>query len=205
MKLAAKKRLSFTLIELLVVMGVILILMVLLLPAMSGISAHAADAGAHQLVDDLANARMTAIASRAHMRVLLPTASSNFASASAAPADVISRGYVTVQLNRTTGTWTQRGKWMRFANGVAIQSVTPIATPSPMTIDPSGTGASTYVYQGPYVEFLANGSAALNPSPTPSLVVADGLVDSSGTFVPKNKSLSYTINIDSLSGSTSIH
>jgi hypothetical protein len=75
-----------------------------------------------------------------------------------------------------------------------------------MDIDVTGTGSTTtYTFNGPYIEFLANGSSNLNPSATPTLsaVIADGFVDGSGAFVKKNQKLRYTVTVDPLTGAIS--
>jgi hypothetical protein len=74
-----------------------------------------------------------------------------------------------------------------------------------MPIDVGGNGSTAYTFNGPYIEFLANGSSNLNPSATPTVaVVADGFVDSSGNFKQKNTRLRYTITVDPLTGAVSL-
>ncbi len=81
-----------------------------------------------------------------------------------------------------------------------------------MPIDASGTGFSkSYDFKagngwGSYIEFLANGSSSLDPAATvtPAPIVADGFVNSSGTFVRKNTKLYYTITVDPLTGAVSL-
>jgi len=53
---------------------------------------------------------------------------------------------------------------------------------------------------------FAAGSSNLDPTatPTPSTVIADGFVDSSGAFVKKGASLRYTIMVDPLTGAVSL-
>ena len=202
---------AFTLIELLVVMGIIALVLAFLIPSLGPASGRTLDAAAGQLKADLEGARLMAIAERTRTRVIIPTNSANFANVSASatpwPTDIALRGYLVVSEKRTVATsWSQRGKWNRFPQGAALDSsasVLPTPSPAPMNIDVTGTGTTTtYTFNGPYIEFLANGSSNLNPSatPIPSAVVADGFVDTSGVFVTKNSKLRYSITVDPLTG-----
>jgi len=154
-----------------------------------------------------------AIAERTRTRVIIPTSSANFAIVSASatpwPSDIVLRGYLVVSEKRTESFWKQRGKWSRFPEGVAVASVVQSSsTPAPtaLPIDVGGTGAATYTFSGPYIEFLANGSCNLDPTatPAPAAIIADGFVDSSGAFVQKNQKLRFTVAVDPLTGSVSV-
>ena len=210
-------RRAFTLIELLVVMGIIAILLAALIPSLGPASGRALDGATRQFTADLEGARLTAIAERTRTRIIVPTNNNNFSGSSSSPApwpsDIALRGYLIISEKRTDAVWKQRGKWNRFPQGVAFDptlgvfpqpSPTPSATP-PIPIDVGGTGATTYSFSGPYIEFLANGSSNLNPAatPAPAATLADGFVDSSGAFVKKNTKLRFTITVDPLTGSVS--
>jgi type II secretory pathway pseudopilin PulG len=199
--------------ELLVVMGIIALAMAFLIPTLGPSSGRAVDAAAGQFKADLEGARLMAIAERTRTRVIIPTSSANFAIVSASatpwPSDIVLRGYLVVSEKRTESFWKQRGKWSRFPEGVAVASVVQSSsTPAPtaLPIDVGGTGAATYTFSGPYIEFLANGSCNLDPTatPAPAAIIADGFVDSSGAFVQKNQKLRCTVAVDPLTGSVSV-
>jgi prepilin-type N-terminal cleavage/methylation domain-containing protein len=208
-----RARRAFTLIELMVVMGIIALAMAFLIPTLGPASGRAVDAAAGQFKADLEGARLMAIAERTRTRVIIPTSASDFTAASSSPAawpsDITLRGYLIVSEKRTDVVWKQRGKWTRFPEGVAVQSVvqsSPTPAPTAVPIDVGGTGATTYRFGGPYIEFLANGSCNLDPSatPAPAAIIADGFVNSSGAFVQKNQKLRFTVAVDPLTGSVSV-
>jgi prepilin-type N-terminal cleavage/methylation domain-containing protein len=205
-----RKRLAFTLLELLVVIAIIALVLGFLIPSLGTGSGRSAEAAARQLTADLDGARLTAMAERTRTRVLFPTNISNFTagtSSNAWPTDIAYRGYLVVSEKRTDTRWKQRGKWNRFPTGTALDfGASAMPTPTAMPIDLGGTGSTTYTFTGPYIEFLSNGSSNLDPTatPTPSAVVADGFVDSSGTFVRKNANLKYTITVDPLTGAVKL-
>jgi hypothetical protein len=142
----------------------------------------------------------------------LPLAASNFAGGASAtpwPSDITRRGYVITSEKRTEALWKQRGKWTRLPTGIALQSFvqplpTPAATAAP--IDMGSTGATTYTFSGPYIEFLANGSSNLDPaaSPATAATFSDGFVDASDAFKTKNAKLTSTITIDPLTGAATV-
>ena len=196
-----------------VVMGIIALAMAFLIPTLGPSSGRAVDAAAGQFKADLEGARLMAIAERTRTRVIIPTSSANFAIVSASatpwPSDITLRGYLIVSEKRTESFWKQRGKWNRFPEGVAVASVvqpSPAPAPTAVSIDVGGTGAATYTFSGPYIEFLANGSCNLDPAatPAPAAIIADGFVDSSGAFVQKNQKLRFTVAVDPLTGSVSV-
>jgi len=196
-----------------VVMGIIALAMAFLVPALSPSSARSVDAAAGQLKADLEGARLIAIAERTRTRVILPTSANEFTGATSSPApwpsDIALRGYLVVSEKRTESFWKQRGKWNRFPEGVAVASVVqsaPAPPSIPVPIDVGGTGVATYMFSGPYIEFLANGSCNLDPAatPAPGAIIADGFVNSSGAFVQKNQKLRFTIAVDPLTGSVSV-
>ena len=205
---------AFTLIELLVVIAIIALVLGFLIPSLGTGSGRSAEAAARQLTADLDGARLTAIAERTRTRVIFPTSNSNFNPSTVAPNDIALRGYLIVSEKRTESAWRQRGKWNRFPQGTALNwnpadptaSVLPTPTPPGIPIDVSGSGSTTYTFNGPYIEFLSNGSSNLDPAatPTPSAIVADGFVDSSGNFKAKNTKLHYTITVDPLTGAVSL-
>jgi len=198
---------AFTLLELLVVIAIIAMVLGFLIPSLGTSQGRSVEAAARQLAADLDSARLTAIAERVRTRVLFPTSNANFAdgtSSNAWPTDIAYRGYLVVSEKRTDTRWKQRGKWNRFAQGIAFASV-PSPTPTAMPIDIGGTNSTSYIFNGRYIEFLANGSSNLDPSASPSsAIVADAFVDSSGNVARKNTKLQYTITVDPLTGAVSL-
>jgi prepilin-type N-terminal cleavage/methylation domain-containing protein len=201
---------GFTLLELLIVIGIIALVLGFLIPSLGTGAGRSAEAAARQLTADIDGARLTSIAERTRTRILFPTSTTNFTagtSSNAWPTDIAYRGYLIVSEKRTDARWSQRGKWNRFPTGTALNfAASALQPPAAMPIDVGGTNSTTYTFTGPYIEFLANGSGNLDPNavPTPSAVVADGFVDSSGTFVQKNSKLRYTITVDPLTGAVSL-
>jgi type II secretory pathway pseudopilin PulG len=206
------------LIELMVVLAIIALVLAFLIPALGPASGRTLDAATGQFRADLESARLIAITERTRTRIIVPTNTSNFSGATTSPApwptDIALRGYLVVSEKRTDSLWKQRGKWNRFPQGVAWDSTagvfpqpspTPLPTPG-IPIDVGGNGTTTYVFNGPYIEFLANGSSNLDPSasPAPAAALADGFVDSSGTFVRKNARLRFTVTVEPLTGSVSV-
>jgi type II secretion system protein H len=203
---------GFTLIEMMVVMAIVALVLAFLVPSLGPASGRALDAATSQFKADLEQARLMAIAERTRTRILVPINNTDFSGASSShapwPGEITSRGYLIVSQKRTDALWRQRGKWNRFPQGVAVQSIvqpSPAPAPTASPIDVGGTGTATYNFSGPYIEFLANGSCNLNPSasPAPAATLGDGFVDSSGTFVQKNSKLRFTVTIDPLTGSVS--
>ncbi|MDQ3545768.1 MAG: prepilin-type N-terminal cleavage/methylation domain-containing protein [Verrucomicrobiota bacterium] len=204
-------RSAFTLVEMLVVIVIIAIVIAFLVPALAPNSGRALYGATRQFAADLENARQIAIAERTRTRVLLPLTSSDFASPTPAPTpwpgDITRRGYVITSQKPTETTWKQRGKWTRLPTGIALQDIvqpSPSPTPSPIPIDIAGTGTINYTFNGPYIEFLPNGSSSLNPgaSPASTATLADGFVDTSGAFKAKNVNVKSTVTIDPLTGNS---
>lgn len=199
-------------------MGIIGLLLAFLIPSLGPASGRALDGTTRQFAADLEGARLIAMAERTRTRVILPTSIDNFSSPAPSPipwpSDIPLRGYLIVSEKRTDAAWKQRGKWNRFPQGVAVDPTAgvfpqPSPTPSPtpaIPIDVGGTGATTYTFNGPFIEFLANGSSNLNPSvsPAPAATLADGFVNSGGAFVKKNAKLRFTVTVDPLTGAISI-
>lgn len=190
-------------------MGLILLVAAFMVPALSTGSGRQLDGASHQLASDLENARLIAIAERTRTRVLLPASSNNFSNPTAAntpwPADIAARGYVITSQKRTETTWTQRGRWTRLPDGVAFASFSPTPAPTPLPIASNNSGTRSYDYTGPYIEFLANGSCSLDPTATPpEVIVADGFVDNTGAFKPKNRGLRVTLATDPLTGAVTV-
>ena len=200
-------------------MGIIALVLAFLIPSLGTGAGRSAEAAARQLTADLDGARLTAVAERTRTRMIFPTSPSNFTNPSSTPApyptDIAYRGYLVVSEKRTDSRWKQRGKWNRFPTGTGfaiLPSPNPSPNPTAMPIDATGAGSNTsYNFNagtgaGSYIEFLANGSSNLDPTATltPTPVVADGFVDSTGKFITKNKKLQYTITVDPLTGAVSL-
>lgn len=203
---------AFTLLELLVVMAIIGAVAAFLIPTLGPASGRSLDGATRQFTAELESARLLAIAERTKARVLVPVAN-----APGFGTDLSLRAFGTVTLNKTTGTWKQRGKWNRLAQSTAFdpqpvvdtatqESVLETRKTSVTQVDNSPTGvAATTDFTGAYIEFHANGAASLDPNALfETVVVADGGVDGAGTFFAKNKGLRYTVTVDPLSGSVRI-
>ncbi len=190
-------RRAFTLIELMVVIGIIALALAVLVPALGPSTGRSLEGAARQLTADLENARQIAIAERTKTRVLIPDKN-----APAFGADLALRSYAIVSLNKTAGTWKQRGKWTRLALPATFDPA-PAVTPGTeidvvgdrkttvTDIDNSATGTgATNSFTGAYVEFRSNGSTSLDPiSPVEVLVLADGIPDGLGGMSKKNGNL----------------
>lgn len=206
---------GFTLIELLVVMGIIVLAMAFLIPALTPASGRSIEGAARQFMSDLENARQIAIAERTKTRVLIPDVNPSSGSFGGDSADLGLRAYTIVSFNKSANTWKQRGKWTRLSQSAVLdprpspspsppeQAVIPARRTATTTIDNSLSGtAASQDFTGAYIEFRSNGSASLDPNaPQDLLVIADGIADGNGNMTPKDKSLRYRITIDPLSGS----
>jgi len=150
-----------------------------------------------------------AIAERTRTRILIAV--------SDAPdwgQDLALRGYLAVSFNRTSNTWTQRGKWNRLSQSVAFDpnagsgssSLWIIANRRTATTSVAKVagGASTD-FTGAYIEFHPNGGTSLDPLSLPEAIsIADAIASSNGTFTAKNQKLRFQVTIDPLSGSTAL-
>lgn len=190
-----------------VVIAVIAVALAFLTPALAPATGRTLEGAARQVTSDLENARQIALTERTRTRLLiadknLPTLGS----------DLALRGYAVVSLNKTAGTWKQRGKWTRLpapatfdpAPAIGANELGVIATrKSTVTqIDNSANGTdATAAFTGAYVEFRSNGATSLDPtSPTEVLVIADGIPDGTGGMTAKNKKLTYKLSLDPLTG-----
>lgn len=195
--------------ELVVVIGLLALVAVFMFPAIGINSARNLDGITHQFAADIENARLIAISERTRTRVLLPTDENQFTGGTTPipwPATIARRGYLIASQKRTEPIWKQRGKWTRLPEGVALQSFGPTPIPAAMSIDVGGTGSVSYIFTGPYIEFLANGSSNLDPaaSPAANATLATGFVNSGGGVTPTNAGLKSTVTVDPLTGSISI-
>ncbi len=122
-------------------MAIIAIALGLLLPALTPTTARAVDGATRQFLSDLETARLSAISSRTHTRIV------------ATP-----QTYQVSVLNRATGNWETRSKTVRFPDGVAFDppptleflangstSLDPAATPHPVIIRDAVVAGATVV------------------------------------------------------------
>lgn len=201
----------------LIVIGIIAIVAAFVVPALGPASGRNLDGATRQFMADLDNARLIAIAERTRTRILLPKSISDFSGAASSPApwpaDIALRGYLITSSKRTDTVWKQRGKWNVLPQGIALDPAVglfvqpaPSPVPTPIGVNVGGSGVATFEFNGPYIEFLPNGSSSLDPSasPAPAATLADAYVDSTGIFVRKNKNLKSTVTVDPLSGSVSM-
>ena len=189
---------AFTLLEILVVVAIIAIALGFLVPALGIGSARALEGDTRQFVAQLEDARQIAIAERTRTRVMVPIAQETSSLGENLPL----RAYAVASLDRTAGTWKQRGKWNRVSQSVAFnKSVGVLSEPVPEETNLTGGKKHT----GPYIEFRANGSTSLDPATLPQVIeLADAIADNSGNFTPKNKDLRYQVTIHPLTGSAFI-
>jgi type II secretory pathway pseudopilin PulG len=204
------------LLELLVVIGIIALVAAFLIPSIGIDTARSLDGATQQFKADLENARLIAIAERTRTRILLPTSDAEFSpspwpgtSPTPWPSAIPRRGYVIVSQKKTDTVWKQRGKWTHLPEGVVLQALvqsSPTPTPTVVPIDVGGTGAASYGFSGPYIEFLANGSSNLDPAATPAAAatLASGFINPSGTPIQTNNGLKSIVTVDPLTGSLSV-
>lgn len=198
---------GFTLIELLFVMGIITVLLALMMPALGPASARAVDGSARQLLSDLESARLMAINRRTRSRVLIPVSQQPGFTPDAAYLT-----YAVVLFNRTTNLWAPPDRISHLLKPVAFH---PNFTPDVATeenpiqtraaevtpIDANGDGTQDFVFTGPYIEFLANGSSSLDATaPTEVVALVDAAITRGATPVVKNKNWTAELLIDPLSG-----
>lgn len=180
------------------VIGIIAIVLAFLIPALAPNTGRAVEGSTRQLVSDLENARMMAVAERTRTRVLFPSRQTDFSPPP--PRDITLRGYTVASVDRTTGVWRQRSKWTRLPAGVAFDSASSIFTASPSP-SPTPIVVGGYTYSGKFIEFRPNGSSDLNPAASPTQIsIADAFVNGDDTFIPKSQNLRYTVSVDPLSG-----
>jgi prepilin-type N-terminal cleavage/methylation domain-containing protein len=190
---------GFTLVEVLVVLGIVLLLVGISAPVLIGPSAgRSLESSARQLASGLEEARLLAQRERVRTRLLLPTTDQpGFG------GDLASRAFVVVARDvADTNAWSLRSGWRRLPAGTAVdpsQGVASIRAGTAHRVNLPGGTAGDLV--APYVEFLPNGSASLNPAdPAELVVVADATVDGSGTFRARARNLTARILIDPISG-----
>lgn len=201
-----------------VVISIMAIALGLMLPALGTGSGRALEGDAREFLAQLENARQIAIAERTRTRVLVPT---NAGGNAQFGQDLGLRAYTIASFNKAAGTWKQRGKFRRLPASVAFRDALPASSPAPFAdpateesvletrrttdtpIDNSASGtAATKNLTGGYVEFRSNGATSLDPADRRQVVVlADGFVNATGNFVPKNQRLFYKVTIDPLTGS----
>jgi type II secretory pathway pseudopilin PulG len=204
---------GFTILELMIVVGIIVLSLAFLLPAIMPATGRSIEGAMRQFTSDLENARQLAIAERTKTRVLVPDKNPGSGAFGSELSDLALRGYTTVSFNKTANTWKQRGKWTRLAQPATFDPKPTVSgteegviekhKTDQTKVDNSNTGsAATKTFTGAYIEFLPNGSTSLDPaSPLQIMAVADGIPDGNGNMTPKNKSLYYRITIDPLTGS----
>jgi prepilin-type N-terminal cleavage/methylation domain-containing protein len=212
LRLAAQQtpaRGGFTLIELLVVIGVIAIALAVLAPALKPADGRSLEAAARQLTLDLENARQIAIAERTKTRVLIPDVNEP-----AFGQELALRSYAVVSFNKTSGTWKQRGKWVRLAAPATFDPEPSVDAATELNvigerkaavtqINNSATGGGTpALFTGAFIEFRSTGALGLDPdAPHEIIALADGIPNGSGGMTTKNPNLKYRLSLDPLTGS----
>jgi type II secretory pathway pseudopilin PulG len=202
------------LIELLVVMGIIALALAFLIPTLGPASGRALDAATGQFKADLDGARLTAIAQRTRMRVLVAaTNDPNWGQDTAWTAYIVAK----LDTTSTPTKWVMQGKLNRVPQSVTFDPIqpvpTPSATPPPVFVLPTRQStvtavaktatASTINFTGPYIEFRPTGATTLDATTGAEIVpLQDAFVPTGSTSpVRKNVKLRSQITVDPLSGS----
>jgi prepilin-type N-terminal cleavage/methylation domain-containing protein len=184
-----RARCAFTLIELLVVMGIISLLLVAVVPAVTSLSkAHGQKAAVSNVMNLFEQARSLAVTNGSATYIVFADQTT--------PESYRHKAYIVFKEDSQTFSPTAVTKWYFLPTGISFQPnvgllTAPTATPAIKFSCPGTIGATPIAL--PFIKFDSNGMVASPTDPNTLFVnVFAGSVDATGqaTFTDQNQKLS---------------